>query len=49
MSQMGASPWTDTKARPNWLAMGIGGGILLIAGVILYGYLLNQLIELLGS
>jgi len=49
MNQMGASPWIDTKPRPNWWAMGIGGGLVLIAGVILYGYLLNQLIGLLGS
>jgi Zn-dependent protease len=49
MTEMGAEPWTDTKPRPNWLALGIGGGLLFIAGFILYGYLLNQLIQLLGS
>jgi len=49
MSQIGASPWIDTKSRPNWLALAIGGGFLLIASVILYGYLLSQLIKLLGS
>ena len=47
MSQMGADPWTDTKPRPNWLALAIGGGVILILGIGLYGYLLTQLIHLL--
>jgi Zn-dependent protease len=49
MSEMGASPWTDTKPRPNWWGLTIGGGLLLIAGIFLYGYLLSELIEFLGN
>jgi tetratricopeptide (TPR) repeat protein len=49
MSEMGATPWTDTKPRPNWLALGITGGLLLIAGILTYGYLLTQLIGLLRN
>lgn len=48
MSEMGADPWTDTKPRPNWLALGLGGGLLLMVGLGLYGYLLFRLIEFLG-
>lgn len=47
MQAMGASPWTDTKPRPNWWGLGIGSGLLLISTIVLYGYLLAQLIEML--
>lgn len=47
MAEMGASPWTDTKPRPNWLGLSLSGAVLLTAGLFLYGYLLTQLIELL--
>jgi Zn-dependent protease len=47
MSEMGASPWTDTKPQPNWLGLAISSGLFLIAVIFLYGYLLTRLIELL--
>ncbi len=49
MSQMGAAPWTDTKPRPNWVGLGIGGGFLLLCSLVLYGYLFIQLIEFLQA
>jgi len=49
MSEMGAAPWTDTKPRPNWLGLGIGSAVLLLAGVFLYGYMLTNLIEMLKA
>ena len=49
MNELGASPWTDTIPRPNWWALAIGGGSLLIAGIFLYSYLLNELITFLGG
>ena len=47
MTEMGAAPWTDTTPRPNWLGLSIGGGLVLIGAILLYAYLLIQLIELL--
>lgn len=47
MSEMGADPWTDTKPRPNWLGLAIGGGLMLAIGIGLYTYLLIQIIDLL--
>ena len=49
MTEMGAAPWTDTKPRPNWLGLSLAGVFLLISGVIAYGYLLTELITLLGN
>jgi len=49
MAEMGASPWTDTKPRPNWLSLGIGSAVLLIAGVSFYSYLLSSLIQILKA
>ncbi len=49
MSEMGAAPWTDTKPRPNWLGLGLTVGLLLITGILVYGYLLTQLIALLQN
>lgn len=49
MAEMGAAPWTDTKPRPNWLGLAIGSGLLLIGGIILYSYLLTNLIEMLKA
>jgi len=47
MAEMGASPWTNTRPSPNWLGLAIGAGLLLIGAVIVYGYLLVELIGLL--
>jgi hypothetical protein len=44
---MGADPWTDTKPRPNWMGLAIGGGLMLVMGIGLYTYLLIQIIDLL--
>jgi tetratricopeptide (TPR) repeat protein len=49
MAAMGSTPWTDTKARPNWWGLGIGSGLLLIGTIFLYGYLLTKLIEMLNT
>lgn len=46
MVEIGASPWTDTKPRPNWLGLGIGGLLLLLTGLFMYSYLLVRLIDL---
>jgi Zn-dependent protease len=47
MAEMGASPWTDTRPRPNWLGLGVSSIILLIGGIMFYGYLYTNLIDLL--
>lgn len=47
MAQMGASPWTDTKPRPNWLGLSISSVLLLLAGLFFYSYLYAELIEIL--
>ena len=49
MTALGASPWTDTKPHPNWWGLGIGGGLLFIGGIVLYGYLVTQLIHMLKT
>ena len=49
MAEMGVSPWTDTKPRPNWLGLGIASAILFISGIFLYSYLLTQLIKILKA
>jgi Zn-dependent protease len=49
MAELGASPWTDTKPRPNWLGLGISCALLLIAGIFFYGYLLSSAIEALKA
>jgi Zn-dependent protease len=49
MAEMGVSPWTDTKPRPNWLGLGIASAILFISGIFWYSYLLTQLIEILKA
>ena len=46
MAELGASPWTDTKPRPNWLAIGFGVLILLVAALAFYGYLFSGLVNL---
>jgi Zn-dependent protease len=47
MAEMGDSPWTDTKPRPNWLGLAVASSLILVAGIFLYSYLLTQLIEIL--
>lgn len=47
MAQMGAAPWTDTRPRPNWLGLSVASLLLLLAGIILYVYLLSGVIEVL--
>jgi tetratricopeptide (TPR) repeat protein len=47
MAEIGANPWTDTKPRPNWLGLGIGGGLVLLTGVLVYIYLINSALQLL--
>jgi tetratricopeptide (TPR) repeat protein len=47
--EMGAAPWTDIKPRPNWVGLGVSGGLLLLGGLFFYGYLLTSLIEILRT
>lgn len=49
MTELGATPWTDTKPHPNWLGLGLGVSVLVVGAVALYGYLLSQLFELLKT
>lgn len=49
MAEMGASPWIDTKPRPNWLGLGVSGVLLFASGIFLYGYLFTNLVELLQN
>lgn len=44
MAEMGSTPWTDTKARPNWWALGLGLIFCLVIGLGVYAYLVIQLI-----
>ena len=46
---MGDAPWIDSQPRPNWLSLGITTGVLLVGGVLLYGFLLIQLVETLST
>jgi Zn-dependent protease len=47
MAEIGATPWTDTKPRPNWLGLGVGGGLFLLATIFIYTYLITRVIEML--
>jgi len=46
MAELGAAPWTDTKPRPNWLALGVGGLLFTVAALAFYGYLFSGLVKL---
>ena len=47
MAELGASPWTDTKPRPNWLALSLGSVLLLVGGIVFYSYLFSGLLRML--
>jgi Zn-dependent protease len=47
MAEIGATPWTDTKPRPNWLGLGISGGLILLSGVLVYLYLIASALQML--
>ena len=47
MQALGAAPWTDTKPQPNWWSLGLSTGLIFIGGLVMYGYLLVRLIEIL--
>lgn len=49
MAEMGAAPWTDTKPRPNWINLGLGSFAVFVCAVLLYGYLVTRLFELLQT
>lgn len=49
LNKLGAQPWTDTKPRPNWIKLGINMGFLLIGSVVMYGYVVTSLIQLLRA
>ena len=46
MIELGTSPWTDTKPRPNWLTLWFGGLLLLVAALSFYSYLFSGLVKL---
>jgi Zn-dependent protease len=45
--ELGASPWTDTKPKPNWLKLGFGAAAFMLCILFAYGYLFTSLIEML--
>jgi Zn-dependent protease len=49
MEGMGAKPWTETKAKPDWWSLGFSGGLLLLGGLVLYAYLISQLLQVLQT
>ncbi len=49
MSELGASPWTDTQLRPNWIGLGVSLFLFLAGAVFLYSYLLTNLLEFLKT
>ncbi len=46
LAELGASPWTDTKPKPNWLGLSISTVLILAATLVLYGYLITNLVEM---
>jgi Zn-dependent protease len=44
MAQLGASPWTNTRPTPNWLALGLGAAILVVSSLAMYSYLISEMI-----
>jgi hypothetical protein len=49
LAELGASPWTDTKPKPNWLSLGLGAAAFLLGALVIYGYLFTSLIEMLNN
>ncbi|MCB0210288.1 MAG: tetratricopeptide repeat protein [Anaerolineae bacterium] len=49
LNKLGSLPWTDTRPRPNWVSLGINLGLLLVGGIITYGYVVTSLIHLLRT
>lgn len=47
LAELGASPWTDTTPRPNWLGLGVSMALLLATGIALYSYLWLGLVRML--
>jgi tetratricopeptide (TPR) repeat protein len=46
MVELGAIPWTDTKPRPNWLALSFGALLITVAALSFYSYLFSGLVKL---
>lgn len=49
LTEMGAAPWTDTKPRPNWLALSLVSALLLVGGIAFYSYLFSGLLRMLQA
>lgn len=49
MAELGDSPWTDTKPRPNWLSLGVTALVLLGGALFVYGLLVVQLANALSA
>ncbi len=47
LAELGASPWVDTRPRPNWFALSLGLALTLAGAVALYGYLFAGLMKML--
>lgn len=47
LSELGASPWTDTKPKPNWPGLAVSAALLLLAGIAFYSYLFAGLAQML--
>ena len=46
---IGSQTWIETNARPNWEGVVLGSGLLLLSSLVLYGYLVSQLLEMLQT
>jgi len=49
LAEIGATPWTDTKPSPNWLALAVGLLLVLLGSIAFYSYLFTGLAHLLHS
>lgn len=49
MEEMGDTPWVDIYPTPNWLGLGVGGGLIIVTGLITYGFIITELIRIMGS
>jgi Zn-dependent protease len=45
MTELGSTPWTDTKPHPNWFSLGLSVTLFLVGWAALYGYLFSGLLR----
>ncbi len=46
LTEMGATPWTDTTPSPDWVKLTLSASLFVLAGIFLYSYLINSLVEM---